>query len=117
MKLSFWALEHLRFALMFILFVGLPTFFGFPGAVVLLWLEGLSSAAIGAFRWIGLIRLFEGRKTGFNHFELNRLAITPGGVLLGIFSLFRPAQPAVQERQHSAGRLQRWPGFRLLSGL
>lgn len=87
MKMSSWALEHIRFALMVVLFVGLPTLFGFPGSVVLLWLEGLISIAMGAFQWIGLTRLFDGEKTGFNRFGLDWLAITlcSGGAVWGVF--------------------------------
>lgn len=68
MKLSTWALEHLRFALMVMLFVGVPTVFGFPGNVVLLWLEGLINMAMGPFQWVGLTHRFDGKKTGFNRF-------------------------------------------------
>ena len=86
-KISSWALEYIRFALMVVLFVGLPTLFGFPGSVVLLWLEGLISVVMGAFQWIGLTRLFDGEKTGFGRFGLDWLAITlcSGGVVWGIF--------------------------------
>lgn len=59
MKLSTWALEHLRFALMVMLFVGVPTLFGFHANVILLWLEGLISIALGPFQWVGLTRRFD----------------------------------------------------------
>ncbi len=66
MKLSAWALEHLRLALIVVLLVGVPTLFGFHGNVILLLLEGLISMAMGPFQWVGLTRRFDGEKSGFN---------------------------------------------------